>query len=80
MKISERLKNFKTWQSEAKDSLVIPCRNHYGDHAFFESHEGVIMIGFGDEEGFEPDKDAIKFDKEDLPKVIAFLKKALKEG
>ena len=70
------MKSFKVWKSKAKESLVIPCRNRYGNFSHFEDHDGVIMIGFGDKAGFEPDKDALAFDKADLPKVIEFLKQA----
>ena len=73
----ENLEKFLTWKSKAKNSLEIPCRNHYGHVAYFEDHDGVMLIGFGDESGFEPDKDALKFDKEDLPRVIEFLQAAL---
>lgn len=67
-----------TGNKEPLSSLQIPCKNRYGNIAYFEDYDNMVLIGFGDEEGFEPDKDALKFDKKHLPKVIAFLQKALK--
>lgn len=76
MKITARLDKFDVWESEPKNKLVIRCRNRYGSYAHFVNHDGAIVIGFGDRHGFEPDKDAISFDKVDLPAVIAFLQNA----
>lgn len=75
--LTERLKKFAFWSAKSKKSLEIRCKNRYGSVAHFRDYDGVIMIGFGDEEGLEPDKDALKFDKKDLPEVIAFLQSCL---
>jgi hypothetical protein len=71
--ITKRLSEFSVWRAKSKKSLQIRCKNRYGNVAHFRDYDGVVMIGFGDEEGLEPDKDALKFDKKDLPEVIAFL-------
>jgi hypothetical protein len=60
--------------------LKIPVKNRYGSVGHFRDYNGVVLIEFGDEDGVEPDKDALKFDKEDLPAVIAFLQAALERG
>lgn len=76
--MTKRLKKFRIWEAEAVDNMVVPCRNRYGSFAHFENYkEGVVLIGFGEEGGCEPDKDAMKIDKEDLPKIIEFLQKCL---
>jgi len=77
--LTQRLKDFSVWKSKPKKRLKIRCRNRYGSVAHFQDYEGVVLIGFGDEEGLEPDKDALKFDKKDLPAVIDFLQRC-REG
>lgn len=56
--ITDRLKNFSVWGKKPQQSLEIRCKNRYGTVAYFQDYEGVVLIGFGDEEGCEPDKDA----------------------
>ena len=76
--ITERLANFSVWKSRPTQTLKVRCKNHYGDVAYFRNYaEGVVLIGFGDKEGIEPDKDALKIDKKDLPAVIEFLQGCL---
>jgi hypothetical protein len=71
--LTKRLREFAFWEAKSKKSLQIRCKNRYSSVAHFEDYDGVVLIGFGDEDGLEPDKDALKFDKKDLPEVIAFL-------
>jgi len=71
--ITERLAKFSYYSSKPLGKLKIMCSNNYCDVAHFENYEGVVMIGFGEEEGFEHSKDALAFDKKDLPAVIEFL-------
>ena len=79
-RITKRLENFSLWKSWPKNELKIRCRNRYGDVGYFQDFEGgVVLIGFGDNDGIEPDKDALKFDKKDLPDVIAFLQSCLEK-
>ena len=81
MKISTRLKKFSVWSSEPKKTLVVPCKSGMGDSASFQDYieSGVVLIGCGDNEGLEPDKDAFVIDKKDVPAVIEFLQSSIKE-
>jgi len=75
--LTERLEKFSPWKSKVKKSLKLRCRNRYGSVAHFRDFEGVVLIGFGDEGGVEPDKDALCIDKKDLPRIIAFLQSCM---
>lgn len=79
-KITERLNKFTVWNSKPTKALMVRCKNRYGNVAHFQDYsEGVFLIGFGDEDGFEPNKDALKIDKKDLPAVIEFLQGCLED-
>ena len=80
MNCSERVDKFRIWTAKADSKLMVPCRNRYGDTAHFRSYpDGVVMIGFGEGSGLEPDKDAFVIDKHDVPAVIEFLQASIAE-
>lgn len=68
------LKSFSVWGSNPTATFEVRCRNRYGNVAYFQDYaEGVVLIGFGTDEGFEPSKDAFLIDKKNLPQIIQFL-------
>lgn len=71
---SERLKKASPWDEATGSKLKVRCKNRYGDVAYFveRKDQGVFLIAFGDD-GYEPDKDGMLIDKQDIPKIIEFL-------
>ncbi len=82
MKISKKLRDFSVWSDEKHKTLELPCKTGMGgDTAIFHDYQksGVVLIGCGDNEGLEPDKDAFVIDKADVPAVIEFLQASIAE-
>ena len=81
MKISKRLKKFSVWGHEKFTRMELPCKSGMGNIAFFNDYQksGVVLMGCGNEEGIDPEKDALVIDKDDVPAVIEFLKASIAE-
>lgn len=73
----ENLKKFSVWKEKCKKQLLVTISIPNGNVAHFREYDGTLMIGFGDKDGFELDKDALAIDKKDLPEIIAFLQTCL---